>query len=290
MPHAESDFLAILHDWIELNDIRVDRQYQIDRYHVDFTFRFRNTVFLIEIDEHEHRDYDMVKDMDRLTAIRRHEEKRFSNCVLLRYNPDSFIVGDMKYNCCPRIRQQVMVEFFNSYIPTQPFEIWYAFYSTSSFKGRLTILDHEYYGSSFQYVSFQIPVDQTCVTCIGKVHHRQHDDVSVKRQKVETSRSSTPSEERKEATRRCSRKGCKREADGGYARCQHHRDQGVKLSRKHRAKKKSESLHFGSHDRAEPLRDHRSEASSDDDSSTHSYASDSHSGFEDNQSGKRKRM
>jgi len=127
------------------NEIVFDRELQVDFKcafgndrgqkcaKIDFTIHKGDTLFLQEIDEHEHDWYDQSCEtrrmMDTYTSLLI-ANPGIKHIVWIRYNPNSFEIDEVKQKVSTKNRQQKLLEILNTYKATKPMEILYMYYSS----------------------------------------------------------------------------------------------------------------------------------------------------------------
>lgn len=107
---------------------------------IDFTIFTKSHLTLLEVDENQHKfgEYTVACDMKRMshiiTALRCQSEFENVPIVFIRYNPNTYRVNEIIKKKSKKVREKELLEFINTYIPSQDTDINYMFYDCQEFK------------------------------------------------------------------------------------------------------------------------------------------------------------
>jgi len=112
---------------------------------IDFIFIYKNLLFLIEVDENQHKQYESFAELVRLNSIvsELHMLEQFSEYkkVLIRFNPDNFTHNGKNTKITKEKRQEILHSWIQNYVPESDLEVLYFFYDDINGK---VILPDEY--------------------------------------------------------------------------------------------------------------------------------------------------
>lgn len=137
-----SEVCKWIEEWAQTKpDAQIKTEQYFGSYRVDIVLTRGNAMFLIEVDENEHKTYDTVAEMDRMCFIQRRLKSCQLPCAVIRYNPSVFSIGEHFFKYPPIQRKNALLHFLDHYSPQQNFEVHYAFFSTDE-NGQPLIWSH----------------------------------------------------------------------------------------------------------------------------------------------------
>lgn len=159
-----------IYDLLELEKIAFDYDKKIilpgdnkKTARLDFMIQINNTILIVEVDEHGHRNLNLsvnkddskcgpysvsceqTRMVDIVSGIRLTGEKRAIGFI--RYNPHPYTIDGKKYDTHPDDREEMLLDVIKYWNPTHDLNIQYMYYDTYrlDFELRCCIWDHKDY-------------------------------------------------------------------------------------------------------------------------------------------------
>lgn len=137
----KSKFSVLTQHRVDFKCINYDENY----CYIDFLLIHNSIVFFIEVDEYQHKHYEVVCEVKRMLNVLQslHVDGNTLPIVFIRYNPDSYYVDGGKQLVTDNTRLEQLCDFIESFKPERRQSIKYMYYNETD--GQTDIVLHPDY-------------------------------------------------------------------------------------------------------------------------------------------------